>query len=465
VADDEQPRELSKRDDDLADLLLKTEVKGRRLKLADAIRFDHSKQQWHVWDSKRWAPDKTNLVYDMVHDQASKLLSAASGPEAKAIGSLLDRAKKDSVLKTLASRRGIAMVGDEWDPDPTLMAFSNGVLNLATGEFDTSPSPELLLSRSTRQKYDPDAKAPRFEQFLIEVMGGDPGLVVYLATVLGYAMFGWQREQKFWMWVGGGQNGKGTLAKAVTHAFGDYADTPSAELYMKTRFGAARSDAARPDLLRLQGVRFVWMSEPHGGQLNDEMLKAHTGDDPIQARDLYGKASSITTFRPTHKINFLTNDPPRTEDVGLSMRRRVRIIKFREDFTGAKEDKVLEEALKKETPGILALLTRFAKMWYENGLIEPPEVTEWSAEYMEDNDPLAAFVSEACIVGKKNEVFCSASIMWIAYQDWCARRDVEQGTQTGFGLAMQRRFERRKKTAGIVYLGVRAKNAGDLADD
>jgi phage/plasmid-associated DNA primase len=53
------------------------------------------------------------------------------------------------------------------------------------------------------------------------------------------------------------------------------------------------------------------------------MLKAHSGSDFIEARTLHSK--TFKTFQPTHKIVFLTNNPPRTEDVGPSMQRRVRM--------------------------------------------------------------------------------------------------------------------------------------------
>lgn len=434
--------------------------------MADSVRYDHSKQQWHVWDGMRWAPDKTGRIYEIVRQAVLALMEDSDSAKRKVLTWLFDRSKKESVLKSMATRPMIAMKGDEWDPDPTLVAFTNGVLDLKTMEFNEHPSPDLLLSRSTRQRWNPEADPKRFKRFLSEVMGGDAELVQYLALTLGYAMFGWQREQKFWMWVGQGQNGKGTLAKTVTHALGDYADTPSAELYMRTRFGSARSDAARPDLLRLQGVRFSWMSEPSGGQFQEEMLKAHTGDDPIQARDLYGKASSFTTFRPTHTIIFLTNNPPRTEDVGPSMQRRVRIVKFEQDFRGRREDKGLEETMKAEAEGILVLLAACGHAWWSAhnaSLPEPEKITEWSREYIEENDPLSQFIAEACVTGREHRG--SATLMWAAYQDWCVRRDQESGSMSGFGMALSRRFRKERRSTGMFYAGIKPKSAMEAAED
>jgi putative DNA primase/helicase len=458
-------RELSKHDDDLADLLDRPFPEG----ISDRVRFDHSKDQWHIWDGMRWRADKTGNIHEQVRDRLRQWIKDATndgnGDKVKVLLALFDHSKKEAVLKALSKRPGIAMTGEEWDPHPYLVAFSNGVLDLRDLSFDEHPSPDLLLTRSTRQKWDPDADCPKFKAFLYQITGQDETLVNYLIRVIGYAMFGWQREQKFWMWVGEGQNGKGTLAKVVAAALGDYADTPSAELYMKTRFGSARSDAARPDLLRLQGVRWTWMSEPAGGQFNEEMLKAHTGDDPIQARDLFGKAASFSTWRPTHTVIFLTNNPPRTEDVGASMQRRARVVKFEQDFRGEREVKGLEDVLKKEAPGILALLASAARFWWTDsqddgdGLQEPAKVTAWSSEYIAENDPLVHFIEEWCVVGKEEKA--PAAVLFASYQDWCARKDTDPMSQTGFGLALGRRFLKERGVRGATYRGIRPRSAAD----
>jgi putative DNA primase/helicase len=452
-----RPEGVSNRDDHLADWL----VRG----IGDVVRFDHSKQQWHVWNGYIWAPDKTNLIFDKVREEALTLIAGSQGDEGKDFLTLLNTQKKNTVLKAMASRPEIAMDGREWDPDPFLMAFTNGVLDLRTLAFDPSPSPSLLLSRSTRQPWDPEADMEPFATFLRQIMGDDIELTEYLMRVLGYSMIGFQREQKFWMWVGPGQNGKGVLAKVVAAALGDYGDSPSAELYMRNRFGAAPSSAARPDLLRLQGVRFTWMSEPHGGHFNDELLKAHTGDDPITARDLYGKAASTTTFRPTHTVNFLTNDPPKTDDAGPSMRRRARIIRFEQDFTGSRDDKGLEDRLKQpeNLQGVLRLLAIGANEYFRFGLVEPAKVTEWSESYIQENDPLSGFIVEACLVGS---AFRSpAAILWDAYRDWCAQKGTDPGSQTGFGMSLGRKFRKEKTMHGTVYVGIKARSVVDAADD
>jgi putative DNA primase/helicase len=304
-------------------------------------------------------------------------------------------------------------------------------------------------------------------------MGGSPDLVAYLRRLIGYSLIGTQSEQKFWMWVGRGANGKGVLARTLATVFGDYAETPADTMYMRTKLGAARSESARPDLMRLQAVRFTYMSEPPGNQFNEEMLKAHTGEDTIIARDLYGKAGQMAVFQPTHKIVFLTNDPPKTDDVGVSMSRRVRVVRFEKDYSGRPDlvmpdgsrikSHVLEDTLKGERQGILNIAIREALAWMTEGMPEPALVQQWSREYIEENDPLGQFIKERCEVGRS--IQGPAASLWASYEDWAAQRGVDAMSQTGFGLAMSRKHKKVRRETGNVYFGIRAKSAAELADD
>lgn len=454
----------SSRDDYFANLLAQPGPLG----LGDRVRFDHSTGLWHVWNGIRWEPDKTTLMFDLIRDQMMRWGNDTDlikdKDDWKLFGVLFDTGKKASVLKALASFPKIAMSGEEWDRQPELMGFNNGVLDLRTLTLDTNPSPDLLISRSTGVDWDPSADVKPFYQFVDDIMGSDQALVEYLLRVLGYSMLGTNREQKFWMWVGSGQNGKGVLARTVAKALGDYAATPPDTLYMRTKFGAASSDKPRPELLKLEGTRFTYMSEPQGGQFNEEMLKAHTGNDFIEARTLHSK--TFKTFQPTHTITFLTNNPPRTDDVGPSMQRRVRIIWFEQDYRDPKrDDKGLEERLKdpKVLQGALLLMAGAASDYLNMGLPEPKKVTDWSAAYIAENDPVTAFVGEMCVETTGAEEM--AGRMWKAFEGWCERNGTERMSQTGFGLAMGRKFPKKVKTAGTFYLGIRLKNMTDTTDD
>jgi putative DNA primase/helicase len=453
----------STRDDFFAWLLSQPGPLG----LGDKVRYDHSTSLWHIWNGIRWAPDRKTEVFDLIRDKMMLWLSdherVRDKDDMRLYSVLFDAGKKINVLKMLASMQGIAMTGDEWDQNPELMGFENGVLDLRTLKLEPNPDPGLLISRTTGVAWDAKADVAPFLKFVDDIMSNDPAMTEYLLRTLGYSMLGTNREQKFWMWVGQGQNGKGVLARTVAKALGDYAATPPDTLYMRTRFGSSSSDKPRPELLKLQGARFTYMSEPQGGQFNEEMLKAHTGNDYIEARTLHSK--TFKTFQPTHKIVFLTNNPPRTDDVGPSMQRRVRIIWFEQDYRDARDDKGLEDKLKKTAvlQGALRLLAGAASDYLNMGLPETVKVTDWSKAYIDENDPVSGFVKEACISGKDLEA--SAAQLWKAFDGWCERNATEKMSQTGFGLALSRKYVKKARAAGNFYVGLRLKNSSDVDED
>lgn len=459
----DQKWHASTRDDYFASILAQPSPAG----LGDRVRFDHSTGIWHIWNKVIWEPDRTTYVFDLIRDCMIGWFSdsTVTAEDVKRLSALLDVGKKMAVLKSLASMPGIAMSGDEWDSDPELMGFTNGILNLRTLTLDTHPDPALLIARSTGVDWDPNADVAPFLKFVDDIMSNDADMTEYLLRVLGYSMLGTNKEQKFWMWVGQGQNGKGVLARTVAKALGDYAATPPDTLYMKTKYGAASSDKPRPELLKLEGARFTYMSEPQGGAFNEEMLKAHTGNDFIEARTLHSK--TFKTFQPTHKVIFLTNNPPRTDDVGPSMQRRARIVWFEQDYRDPKrDDKELEERLKTTAlmQGALRLMAGAASDYLSMGLPEPAKVTAWSKAYIEENDPLASFVTEMCVTGERGSME-QAGQMWKSFDGWTERTGVEKWSKTGFGLAMSRKFEKKVKTAGTFYVGIRLKNMADAAEE
>lgn len=455
------------KDDYLASMLAQPAPLG----LGNRARYDHSTGTWHIWDGIRWKPDRVENIYEQVRRRLFDvwLPSKDINPTEdtlKMYSTLMNQSKKETVLKSLRSMPGIATDGEEWDQEPFLIGFENGTLDLRTLMLETSPDPAWNITRSTGFDWDPGADPSLFNDFIEEITSHNPDVAVYLLQVLGYSMLGNNQEQKFWMWVGGGSNGKGILARTVTKALGDYAYSPPAALYMRTRMGASNANVPRPELLKLQGMRFTFMSEPEGGQFNEELLKAHTGNDPIEARTLY--SAKYKTFMPTHTIHFLTNQPPKTDDVGPSMQRRVRIIKFLEDYRpeSGRADNTLEgrlqqpEALK----GALVAIAAQAHSYLQtNTLPEPALVKSWSMAYIAENDPIAAFVSGACV--ESPGVSERGGALFKAFEHFCEENGYEPMTMTAFGRSMAIRYPKKRVASGTVYDGIRLKNTTDWASE
>lgn len=439
-------------------------------------RFDHTAGRWHHFNGIRWAPDETRSIYFAVRDVALAALKTSRGEyEQKRLLSLLQVPIQERVLKALSSFPEYGTNGDEWDAQPHLLGCNNGVVDLRVNRL-VPASPEQNVTKTTKHTFQPvnspdefSARAPNFMKFMMEITSGDPDMVAFLLLWYGASLFGFTPEQRFLLMIGIGRNGKGTLKHTVIKAVGEYGAQYDANLYMRSKLGAARSDQARADLLALKGLRIAFFSEPEGNRFNEELLKAHTGGDRITARALH--SNNIQSWDPTHSITFLTNAAPEIEDLGPSMAARVMVADFRESYDGDEEDKTLYRTLDKEADAVLAILCWAAAAWFESwdsgrgGLELPPRVVEQSKQFMERGDAIANWLNER---GERGAGLTSQSqLAYESYLNWHSRSG-EAGdamSQVRFALALQKKgFVRERIASGTIWKGFRLLGAMALAE-
>lgn len=471
------PAKLGKEDYDQATWLARV-LEGR-------IRYDYSTKAWHVWTGVRWKRDQDGEVVRMVEkavvdrilviSEDDKLSDKDMGEAVKTASRLKDQRYFNSAMFMLAAMPGYGTDGSDWDQDENLLGCENGIVDLRLNAL-VEATPEMKVTKTTGWNFKPIAgpeefadRAPLFMKFLQEVTSGDTQLAMFYVLWFGSSMFGFTPEQRFLILTGVGRNGKGALAHAMNAVFGEYAAAAADTLYMKPKWGVAKSNEARADLVALKGKRVAIMSEPEGGEFNDELLKAHTGGDRIVARAL--NSNVMLEWLPTHSITFLTNEPPKVHDLGPSMAARVMVADFQERYEGPKEDKQLYEKLRSEKAAIGAILCWAAAAWWRSfstggpGLTMPKRVIEASRRYMEESDPLSEAMKEAFVIAQG--VQASGRALYDAYTDWHAdsgRKDTPI-SMTKFGLALEERGFRKKHTVhGAVWSGIRPLSAMEMAD-
>jgi putative DNA primase/helicase len=440
-------------------------------------RFDHTAGKWHHWDGVRWAPDTTEKARHTVAKLAADaLLETLNESGKKVLTRLLSLPAIDRALDALATFPDYATDGADWDQIPYLLGCKNGVVDLRTNTLIRKPDPTCLVTQTTHRMFNPinhpsefADRAPRFMEFMVEITSGDPEMITYLLKWFGASLFGFSPEQRFLLMIGIGRNGKGVLKHTVIKAVGEYGQQFDANLYMRSKLGAARSDGARADLMALKGKRITFFSEPEGNRFNEEMLKAHTGGDVISARALY--SNNIVSWEPTHSITFLTNEAPDVDDLGPSMAARVMVADFLERFDGVKQDRKLPDKLAGEADGVLAILCYFARDWWDEyerageGISLPSRVVSASKAFMERNDVVAAVIDDAFEIDPGART--PSTRLYEAYLQWHARSDRtdEAISQVRFSQALERKgFKKEKTRAGMVYVGLHPLNAWQLAD-
>ncbi len=421
----------------------------------DRLRFNHRRQRWLVWSGHRWIGDADAEVVRLAilaarHRGLSSVRQAdfeERKAEAKFAIASENGARIDAMLKIGRAQPPLNDAGDRWDSDGWLLGVANGVVDLRTGNLrDGRHADRITLCSDIT--YDENASAPRWEQFLEEVFGGDAEMIRFIQHAVGYSLSGDTREQCMFLCHGTGANGKSVFLAVLQKLAGAYSfNAPFSS------FERQHQSSIPNDLAALAGKRLVTSSETNEGtRLNEARIKALTGCDPITARFLHAE---FFTFVPVAKYWLAVNHKPVVGDDSVGFWRRVRLIPFLRQFRGTADDKTLQSKLHDELPGILVWAVRGALMWQRDGLVTPGVVRDATESYRVDSDPLAQFLDECCVVGTEFSV--GANDLYRVYRDWSEVQRLasrETLTNTVFGSRMNMKFDRRRTKRGNRYLGV-----------
>lgn len=413
---------------------------------AGTLAFVPEKGVWRKWTGTRWRDDNSAAM------QSAELIAEAL-IEASALQparpQLLAHAKRTSnvgglrAMVSLAETSELAIPQNRWDADPELLGVRNGVINLRTGEL-LDPDPQDYISKYTSMKYDPDARCPRWRDFLHRIMDGDDEMIAFLRRVAGYSLLGHNHERVLFILHGSGANGKSKFLEALQGVMGDYAiSTPVSTLMVK------RSTGVPNDVARLAGARMVTSIESEKGhKFSEALVKSLTGNDRISARYLF---KEFFDFTPIAKIFIGTNHKPEVRGTDAAIWDRLVLIPFNVTIPRKERDFELGDKLRKERRGIFNWMFAGCLEWQKAGLQRPDIVIAATNEYRHDMDVFGRWFEERCVAAKDSFVFAAAA--YKDYVEWCEAAHEYPLTLTAFGNEVTNRgVRKRPHSKGIRYL-------------
>lgn len=466
------------------------------------LRFVPQRRAWLLWRDNRWTVDDHGVaaqaaalqVAEHYHRQAAELrrqaLSATlDDKERKRLEQAAESLEKwathcrnkrsiDAMLALAKGDARFALGVEQLDRDPWLFGVDNGVVDLRTGQLRVAAREDYVTRRSP-VAFNPSARAPRWEKFIVEVTaepdgrGGHkprPALAAYKQRALGYAMTGSTGEHKMFMAVGNGANGKNVLLDTLQGLMGEYCVTVPPEALMAVR-GDADAERPSPVAATLAGARLAISSESRDGQrLDVALVKRHTGGGYMNAR--FMRENSFR-FEITHKLCLMTNHRPELDHLDDAMRGRLHLIPFdmawnrpghpERDPTRPDGDKDLPAKLRAEAAGILAWLVAGAVAYVREGLEPPPEVVRMTRAFFADQDPLGRWIDtmERC----EPRGGTAASELLEAFHCWRDDEGESGGPESmqAFSRALQQRGIARLVTSGSKLYGLRLSDVEALA--
>lgn len=426
------------------------------------IRYSHQWGAWLVWEGRRWAKDETGEMSRRAKETVRHIYVEASETDDNDERAMLASWAKnsesvtriDAMLKAARSEPGMPMLTSDMDVDPFLLNVLNGTVDLRTGQLRPH-DPQDNITKLAPVEYDPSAECPIFLAFLEDVQ---PSLTVreFLQRIAGYGATGDTTEQCLFFLHGGGANGKSTWLMVMQDLLGDYAREAAPEL-LTIRGG----DRHPTELADLFGARFVTSSEvDEGKRLAEALVKKMTGGESMKARPLY---RDFFEWNPTHKLFLAANHRPviRGNDHGIW--RRIHLIPFEVTIPPDRRDPKLGAKLAKERPGILRWLIEGCLAWQRDGLRVPDAVHAATERYRVDQDVLAGFLGDHCVIDGQATV--QTTPLFKAYVTWAEESGEKPMTMQAFGRRLTERgfVGDREKTGqrARIWRGLRFSQPGE----
>lgn len=401
---------------------------------AAGLRYVPSRGAWLRWDHHRWieCEDDGEAVTAMV-DTIQSIQTGSDDGLAKHKTRSLSRRGLEGAVAIARRDEGMRVAASKLDADPWALNTPTGVVDLRTGTSRPG-TPDDLFTYITRAPYDPDAPAPQWEAFLDQTFDGDTELIDYMQRLAGYSATGTVTDHVLPFLHGKGGNGKTVFLESITKALGTYAAPAPLGFLLE---GGKQDESAVADLA---GRRFVIASEVNQKDKFDEAkIKVLTGGDTIRARHLYARHFS---FEPSHTIWLMGNHQPRVDAGGVSFWRRLRLIPFTTTVAPEKKDRTLGARLiEQESAGILAWVVRGAIAAIRDGLQDPASVINATDRYAEEEDALARFVTDCCMVGGGEHVRINTKNVRSAYEQWCREEGERPVSPQVFGRELRTRFD------------------------
>lgn len=415
---------------------------------ADRLKYLVDRDVWVRWDGRRWNDATEEEIAHYAKFTVKNMIEAAfakpeedSKEERKHAMASTSKSAVYNMITLAKSEKALWAKVSEFDTNLDLLNVSNGSINLRTGEMREHNRADLITTVSSI-KYDPEAKCPRWEQFLLKIFNNDTELVEFVQRAVGYSMTGHTREQAFFILHGGGRNGKGRFIAQLSALMGDAARTTGFTTFTQQK----NSSDNTPALASLAGARLVTAGEPdHGVKLSESTIKSLTGEDEIEVCNKYEKPFRYT---PLYKIWIHCNHKPVIRGTDNGIWERPRLIPFLMSFMTKAEaekkgvpehmrrdpDRKLDAKLNAERSGILAWAVRGAMKWYIDGLGRSKTMESATDEYRVESDTLAPFLDE--VIKREPGKFASNERIFAAYEAWC-RRNLIDHVMSGQTLSKQ----------------------------
>ena len=398
------------------------------------------------FDGALWQPDETGVqrlfhsYADAVRNDAGEFFkhcASEKGDTCNKYTKFANSLRSETTMRhvLLIAKASCQKPACAFDAQPELFNMLDGVVDLRTSEIKPH-SPSYYFSHIAPISMS-EADFDLWDDFLNQITLGEIELKDYLQYLGGSILWGAVYEEKLYVFLGDGANGKSTLCQILMSILGvietGYAVKLSSDVFCRQQFANIK-----PQLATLRGARLAVATEiERGATFSEAAIKQLCSRDRILAERKYCAPES---YMPTHTLILTVNTMPTLSTADYGMRRRIAVIPFKARFEGSTDNRNKgAEIAEKAGCAVLKWMIDGARMFFENSFSMPysESVDRATKEYFDSCDSVSAWLTQ--FVEKSACEFTKTSLAYKSYQ-----------LSAGNALLDRRLFRERLKQEGYV---------------
>jgi len=325
----------------------------------------------------------------------------------------------------------------------------NVLINLENGTFEITPTKRELrafnrndfLTHQLPFEYEPEAKAPKFQRFLDEVLP-DPNKQKVLAEYCGYIFIkpSVLKIQKMLVLYGTGANGKSVFFEIINALLGTENVSNYSLQSLTNDNGYFRAKI---------GNKLVNYASELKGKLETDVFKLMSSGEPLEARLPYGEPFILNEYA---KLIFNCNELPKEVEHTHAFFRRFLIIGFDVTIPEDKQDNELaNKIIDGELSGVFNwILSGLERVLKQKDLSKCLAVDNARNDYEKQSDSVKMFVDE--LEYETSTDYTTVKDLYFKYKDFCI--------EDGFRPVNKSNFMKRLRHHKIV---VERKSIGNVA--
>lgn len=313
--------------------------------------------------------------------------------------------KKNLVEQFLTSITPASTLG--YDKSKTLINLHNGTFEVTLDyQMLRQPSADDFLKYQLDFDYEPNAKAPMFEQYLNRVLPDEDSQKV-LAEYMGYIFAKGLKLEKVLILYGSGANGKSVFYEIINALLGSE-NVSSYSLDELTKENSYQRAG-------LQNVLLNYSSEING-KLEASVFKQLASNENISARQIYGQPFTMTDYG---RLMFNCNELPKEIEQTDAFFRRFIIIPFSVVIPVEERDPYLsKKIIQNELSGVFNwVLEGLYRLLKNRSFTDSELLTQQLDEFRLESDSVRMFIDDGHY--EVSSEYMKVKKLYDKYQDYC----------------------------------------------